>query len=707
MATFFDFFFIILITICIIFIPNSVCVNGKYPEPPKDSIGARTTMNLLIAGSKWRQNRTATNTFRYLFQNYSLHRSHDASSLLQSEYQLIDGHFERAIHLHVGVDRHLSFDGCLCFIDINQMYEEEAVMGQLQEAFDQLLDGFAFNPPSGSLVHEKSFDTNFDSDSNISRPSLVLSTPVVKKPFLILLSGDGFSKGPKLIQRLERLLLESWAFLIKDGSKFGPSLMTYFDIQVILLPNHIQREAFQADKALNARAVQMVKQLLDPTWSHLDHQHDNAVDHQTTDPEIGSKPRRVSLAAFYWSRASAWLSSINELLSGKATLPLPLAGGFLSQMSRQGDLEPRQKNVISSRELASVTHADQVARHAFIALDHAVLAANASIDQLNFPESPDAFSRTVSALIQDMFHIFEGLQSDANLTYGNASSTSWVGKPRASHRSFAEDMKAEILFRFLLRLEPLYNRQVQVLRTQVVNSFNEKVLSDDLEITTHIMDDLRQIQQSTMKHFQQQLASLRPRTFPVAQSIWNSFEAEIELHRLLEEFLASRDTQYRILGVLSRGVRKPIDLSFHALLNHPISRDYRQEPLPQPGDRIDFLLDSSSGSLDRLCERVPRSKAMADINTLPWPVDLRKYALSGPNDLEILSNKTALASPWQQLQRWRHVRQWRRMSEFAREMLMFPLAIKNPDVPLSFGKSRKVATPPARDWERRLYGPET
>ena len=47
-------------------------------------------------------------------------------------------------------------------------------------------------------------------------------------------------------------------------------------------------------------------------------------------------------------------------------------------------------------------------------------------------------------------------------------------------------------------------------------------------------------------------------------------------------------------------------------------------------------------------------------------------------------------------------------SEFAREMLMFPLSIKNPAVPLMASRStkRKNSAPPKRDMTRLTLGPE-
>jgi hypothetical protein len=48
----------------------------------------------------------------------------------------------------------------------------------------------------------------------------------------------------------------------------------------------------------------------------------------------------------------------------------------------------------------------------------------------------------------------------------------------------------------------------------------------------------------------------------------------------------------------------------------------------------------------------------------------------------------------------------RRDSEFAREMLMFPLSIKNPAVPLMSGRSRRRGGPPKKDPNRESFGPE-
>ena len=46
------------------------------------------------------------------------------------------------------------------------------------------------------------------------------------------------------------------------------------------------------------------------------------------------------------------------------------------------------------------------------------------------------------------------------------------------------------------------------------------------------------------------------------------------------------------------------------------------------------------------------------------------------------------------------------LKEFAREMLMFPLSVKNPYTPLMAKRSKKINKPPRKDTTYHLTGPE-
>ena len=110
-------------------------------------------------------------------------------------------------------------------------------------------------------------------------------------------------------------------------------------------------------------------------------------------------------------------------------------------------------------------------------------------------------------------------------------------------------------------------------------------------------------------------------------------------------------------------------------MSHPLGRDYRQDPLGfNEKDKIIYeksLIDSKDVSVHPSIARpilVEQSKVDSFV---------KKY---GRN--KIKSD-----------------------SEFAREMVMFPLSIKNPSVPLMSGRSRRRGGPPKKDNTRDKLGP--
>jgi len=150
----------------------------------------------------------------------------------------------------------------------------------------------------------------------------------------------------------------------------------------------------------------------------------------------------------------------------------------------------------------------------------------------------------------------------------------------------------------------------------------------------------------------------------------------------LDEYVAGRAEQFRLQGVLPRG-RRPVEVSVHAFVNHPFGRDYRQYPLAAGDSPDEPFLDSDSGRA-RAAALVHPSVARAVLES-PAGKEAAKAAVGGRG--------RALSA---------------RDSEFAREMLMFPLSIKNPDVPLMAGRSAKKANtvPPKKDPARAALGPE-
>jgi len=136
--------------------------------------------------------------------------------------------------------------------------------------------------------------------------------------------------------------------------------------------------------------------------------------------------------------------------------------------------------------------------------------------------------------------------------------------------------------------------------------------------------------------------------------------------------------QAQLIGVLPRG-RKPVDIQFNVFANHPFGRDYRADPL-LVGEKNDDEVFYDQGIADAKSASVPPSLARAVLK--------RNEAAAGQSRLESRHN--------------------RRQSEFAREMLMFPLSIKNPEVPLAAGKTKKPSSIEQARGDARMQslGPE-
>lgn len=205
-------------------------------------------------------------------------------------------------------------------------------------------------------------------------------------------------------------------------------------------------------------------------------------------------------------------------------------------------------------------------------------------------------------------------------------------------------------------LLPFFRRHVQLARVESAKSFNAKA-GDDLAITTDIMSDLKEIQEETMRDFTKACEALQPAGAPAT---W-TFDFDVKQLRMsLDEYLESREAQAKLVGVLPRG-RKPIDISLHYFANHPLGKDYRQDAL-------------SLSAKDQLVYDAGVAKAKTRMASPSHArAKLKQKEKSG--SLSLLESGRVKAD-----------------SEFAREMLMFPLSIKNPDVPLSAGRSKKASS---------------
>mmetsp|Transcript_203 Transcript_203/g.253 ORF Transcript_203/g.253 Transcript_203/m.253 type:complete len:617 (+) Transcript_203:103-1953(+) len=238
--------------------------------------------------------------------------------------------------------------------------------------------------------------------------------------------------------------------------------------------------------------------------------------------------------------------------------------------------------------------------------------------------------------------------------------------------------EADISRTIFSMLVPIYRRQVQLVRQEAAKAFNAAV-GDELETTIFIANDLSEAKYNAMKSFTTDVKQLIPKGAPM--STWNMAFDQKQLVESLDEYIESRIDQLKIVGVLSRG-RKPIDLRFDVFVPHPLGRDYRQDPLAA-GNSIDEAF------FDEGLTRVP--------TPIIHPSIVRSILESPEGKEATKSNKG-----------WFKSSLGKKESDFAREMLMFPLSIKNPGVSLMASRQtkRKASAPPKRDSTRELLGPE-
>ena len=216
-----------------------------------------------------------------------------------------------------------------------------------------------------------------------------------------------------------------------------------------------------------------------------------------------------------------------------------------------------------------------------------------------------------------------------------------------------------------------FRAQVQLARQDVISKFND-IAVDEIEISTDMIQLLRSTMRDSIASFRRALQQLQPHSAP------NSWDIEYDVQQLrvlLSEYVNGREVQARLQGVLPRS-RKPVDFSVHYFLNHPLGRDYRQDVLGKSSDTPLF----DAGLSQEEPPLIPAARARAKLVT----------ALQNGKSISTLQRMAAS-----------------RDSEFAREMMMFPLSVKNPDVPLMSSRSgRRKTGPPKKDEARDRAGPE-
>ena len=137
------------------------------------------------------------------------------------------------------------------------------------------------------------------------------------------------------------------------------------------------------------------------------------------------------------------------------------------------------------------------------------------------------------------------------------------GGASASALSLAKD---DISRSVLSMLYPIFRRHVLLAKQEAAVQFNDAV-GDDLEISINILNDLNAAKDNAMTNFIKNVRKLIPKGAP--KSSWNTGFDQKQLLDSLIIYIESRVDQLKIQGVLSRG-RKPVDLSFHLFLNHPL-----------------------------------------------------------------------------------------------------------------------------------------
>ena len=311
-------------------------------------------------------------------------------------------------------------------------------------------------------------------------------------------------------------------------------------------------------------------------------------------------------------------------------------------------------------------------------------AAQESTAKLQRPESAATFPVFVDNLVAAstaQFHKAVGL--------GDPEAGSGAGVVEVD-RGLVRRGEEEIRRQILAMLLPFYKRQVLLARSEVAKAFNAAV-GEDLAVTINLMDDLHAEKHKALSSFAQKCAALRPKQAAASSNTWNSAFDEQQLRDSLEEYVSGREAQAKVLGVLPRG-RKPVDVSFHYLATHPFGRDYRQDALLNSGaagrgngDKVVY---------DEQLAALADSEGDGSVGALKARSMLRQKA----KRLEAAGGACALFE----------ARRVKRDSEFAREMLMLPLSIKNPSVPLMAGRAKKRSSVAAAklDPNRVLLGPE-
>ena len=279
-----------------------------------------------------------------------------------------------------------------------------------------------------------------------------------------------------------------------------------------------------------------------------------------------------------------------------------------------------------------------------IAYDEAVEwareAIQASFQRLQKSTSTDEFGGFMKEL----------LSAAVRILTENAKSQGAVSSVALNYAT--NNLKREI-YRMMTSL---YNGKVQLIRQKAAQQFNALAVNN-LEVSVYLEEDLIELRDDALNYYDKEVRKLRPSEAPpewdMSLEIWTFKQS-------LDDFIVARCEQERLIGVLPRD-RAPVSVSAHAFVLHPFGREYRQAPLGMT-DGDDLIYDDSAAR-DASDELVRPSTAR-----------------------RILVKSLSAASTDDQSKRLKKMFS-AKDSEFAREMLMFPLSVKNPSGPLMSGRA--------------------
>ena len=303
-------------------------------------------------------------------------------------------------------------------------------------------------------------------------------------------------------------------------------------------------------------------------------------------------------------------------------------------------------------------HGIELCKEAYkLAVENARNIINSSVEKFKTKKSADNFAAFTTNLIDSSVNqINQAIEHEKNVS-------------KEMVKLVITDVKNEI-FRLLL---PFYRQYVAFARQDVIQEFNGKAI-DEVEISVRIVEDLHQAKNECMKHYTKLLNRLVSSQYTPPSS-WSYAYDVNALLQIFNEYIAGREVNAKMEGVLPKN-RKPIDVSFHYFINHPFGKDYRQ-----------VVHGMSPRDLFKYDEGLANSDGVT-----VSPVVARQALVSKHDNDASLSASAK--------------RRVAKDSEFAREMLMFPLSIKNPDVPLMGGRRQKKSGPPTKDLTRDETGPE-